>query len=230
MAREQAGMVTKQFRFTTNLLAGLARTALICTLPRPVAQLFAVMKSGPLLLVNSFVKCNSDLDLPALELLSARSPTMSLLEMTWLALELLLAARTQFLNQKRALGAGHFVGMTVVLDRGMAAGWPAKAVKSTLRRRSAARLGRLEDGPAAVAADLVEDGLRTAPTGASVADLLTSVAAAFQRSSAGSDADMLGLDGGDLPSHPVFPLGGLSLRCLLLAGTAVLSAFVPTAA
>ena len=155
---------------------------------------------------------------------------MSLLEMTWLALELLLAARAQFLNQKGAFGAGHVVGMTVVLDRGVAAGWTAKAVKPTLGRRSAAGLGRLKDRPAAVAADLVEDGLRTAPAGASVADLLAIVAAAFQRSSAGSDADMLGLDGRDLPRHPVFPLGGLSLRGLLLAGTAVLSTFVPTAA
>lgn len=120
--------------------------------------------------------------------------------------------------------------MAVVLNRRVAAGWSSRAVKPTLGGVRPAGLRRLKHRPAAVAADLVEDGFGAARAWPAVAHLLAVMAAAFQRPPARPDADMLGFDDGVPRLSVLPPAGGLPLCSLLLPGAAALTTLVTTAA
>jgi hypothetical protein len=62
-----------------------------------------------------------------------------------------------------------------------------------------------------------------------MANLLAGVASTLQWSSAGADADMLGLDSGSVRRYSVLAPSSLPFRSLLLTWAAVLTALVPSA-
>lgn len=76
----------------------------------------------------------------------------------------------------------------------MATGLRSFAGKATRWRLSTARLGRMQNGSAAVTADLVKYSLAAASTGTFVAQLVAVVIPAFEKSAAGTKADVLTLD------------------------------------
>lgn len=165
----------------------------------------------------------------ALELVAARETTADLLEPAGLVLEHLLAADAWLLDEEGALGAVDVVGMAVVLHRGVAAGRLDRTVETAFWRPCAAGLGRLQDRPAAPAADLLEHGLEAAGAGASVADLLALVGAALEGPATDADANVLGLD----LVRDVAPVlllgGGLSLDGPPLARAAALATLMAPA-
>jgi hypothetical protein len=127
----------------------------------------------------------------ALQLLPAHSATAWFLEVAWLAVKLLLATSTPFLDKERTLGACYVSRVAVVLDRRVSTAGPAQAVEAAIRRACTARLGRLKDGSAAIATDLGEDGFGATGAWAAMTDLLAFVAATLQLSAASLDTDVL---------------------------------------
>lgn len=105
---------------------------------------------------------------------------MHFLEVAGRVGDVLGAAGASLEGEIGALGAVQVVGMAVVGDGGMAAAWPLLTLEATLWRAGAARLRRLEDGPAASAADVLEECLGTAVARTSMAELLTVVVAALE--------------------------------------------------
>lgn len=159
--------------------------------------------------------------LPALQLLSARQATASLGKPTWLVLENLLTANTRLLHQERALGTRDVLRVTLMLDARMPTPSRFPTLEAALGRPHATRLRWLKDGTATRTADLIENGFWAGATGAPVTQLLASVFAALELTTANLKADVLGFKvvvGASLlpPS-----LGGL-----LLTRTAMLAAFV----
>lgn len=139
----------------------------------------------------------------------------------------LLATDARLVGQEGALGALDVVRVTVVIDARMSACRDFGALKPTLGRPCAARLGRLQNRLAAAAANLLKNGLGAACAEAAVAHLLTVVLPALEELPTGPDANVLGLElrhGTLLP-----PLGRLPLRSLLLSRAAVFSALVASA-
>jgi hypothetical protein len=158
------------------------------------------------------------------QLLPARQAAPDVGEPARLVLARLLAADAALLDQEGALGARDVVRVALVRDGRVAAGAGPGAVEAALGRARAARLRRLEDGPAAGAADLVEDGFKAGWALSAVAELLAGVLPAPECATARVEADVLGFD--------VLARVALLLAALhgsLLARTAALSALVAPA-
>lgn len=90
----------------------------------------------------------------------------------------------------------------------------------------------MEDRLAAVASNLLENGLAAAPTRPLVAQLGTRVGAAFERSAANAHADVFGLEHvveyGRIKRSRLFTLGE-AVRCLPFCGAALLTTLVAAA-
>lgn len=117
-----------------------------------------------------------------------------------------------------------------MLDGRMAAAGQPQTVESAVGRSSAARLGGLEHGPAAVAANLGEDGFGATGARTAMAHLLAVMGSALQQSPARPDADVLCFDRCGIFWTLVLLPRCLPLGRLLLPRTAVFAALVPAAA
>jgi hypothetical protein len=168
--------------------------------------------------------------IPALQSLSARSPTVSRLKVTRLAFQLFFAASTPLIHQERAFGTSNVIHMAVVFNRWVPTSRSSWAVESALRGVSPARLRRLEHRPAAIAADFMKYGFGAACAWPSVAYLLAVMATAFQRSPTCPYADVLSLND-RITWLSVLLLGCcLPLCSLLLSWAAALTTLVAAAA
>lgn len=142
-----------------------------------------------------------------------------------LVFDLVLAAEAGLRHKEGAAGAAFIVLVAVVGDRWMATVCRAVALEAAGWRRGAAGERRLDDCAAAVAAQFVEDGLKTGSAGAVVAELLAAVVgvAAIQGSTTAACADVLCLE---LGSSTVSPCPLLSFRRFLLTSAAPFAALV----
>ena len=173
--------------------------------------------------------------LPALmmttsQFLIAREAAVPIVEPTRLVFEHLLAADASLFNQKWTFRTGLIIEVAIVRDlRVPTVPW-AGAVEAALGRSCAARLGRMKNGPATVAADLIENRFGAGGARPSMAHLLTLVPSTLQIPPAGTGAYVLGLEllirsSGDFG----FTFRGDTLDSFLLSGTAMLSMLVSAA-
>ncbi len=107
----------------------------------------------------------------------------------------------------------------MVLNWGMPALRATQAIESTLWSNSSARLWRLQDCSAAIAANFSEDGLGAARTSTTMAYLLAIVAAAFQSAATSPNANMLCFYSSIRGGISVSSSCGLSFSCPLLSCT-----------
>ena len=96
-------------------------------------------------------------------------------EPAWLVLQSVFTTQTWFGSQERALRAVLVVLMTVVGNLRMATILGPLTLGTAWRRFGAAWQWRVDNSPAAIAANLVEYGLPTCPTGTFVAEFLASM-------------------------------------------------------
>lgn len=141
-----------------------------------------------------------------------------------------LAAQTHFLGQERTLRAIFVVCVTIVLCLGVAAGFGSFAGERTRWRLRPTGQWRVQDRSSAVTRDLFENRLPAGVARPLMADLRTRVSSAFQRPTTNSCTDMFCLHVfvARAEVRPQLPPHGLSLKGLLLSGTASLSTRVST--
>jgi len=200
-----ASVLARFADFTTWLQAVCPGDPYVFALPGSVAVFLALMSA-------------------ALERLAARQATSGLFEPARLVLQDLLSTNARLLHQKGALWARYIIRVTLVLNTGMSASASPVALKPALRWPAAAGLWRGEDGTPASATDLVENGFGARRAWTPMAQLLASVVAALELTSAHLDADVFSLvvfiDSSTLLLS--------SLSSLFLSRAAPLSALVST--
>jgi len=170
-------MSTSRSLLATRLLALLAGTSVL-TIAIGMARLVTAMEA-------------------ALESSPADDATARISTEARLVLQRLLPTHASLRDQERAFWTRLVIGVTVVRHRRVdATGAESLALMPTWRRTSAARKRRMKDGSAAMAADLIEDGVRAGSTSAAMTELLAGVlcVAATQRSTTSSQADVLSFE------------------------------------
>lgn len=113
-------------------------------------------------------------------------------EPAWLVLQSVFTTQTWFGGQERALRAVLVVLMTAVGNLRMATILGPSALGTAWRRFGAAWQWRVDNSPAAIAANLIEYGLPTCPTGTFVAEFLASMVGitTLQRPTTAAGTDM----------------------------------------
>jgi len=114
-------------------------------------------------------------------------------EPTGLILDHIFAAQAIFGGQVWTLGTVFFIAVTVVANLRVTAALWSLTREAAGRWSSTTRKGRLQHGPTAIAADLVEDGVSTSTARTFVTKLLAAMfgVAAFQLATTRPSANML---------------------------------------